>query len=1095
LIIALFCGAAWSQVSTSQITGLVQDQSGSSIPTAEVSLTQTATALTRTTLTGPDGSYVFPNLPVGPYKLNVSKNGFKSAVRSGIVLQVDSNPVINITLEVGSVNESVLVEASASMVETHEGGIGQVIDNQRVIELPLNGRQATDLIYLSGGATSAPAGDLNTNKNYPTQTISVGGGLPNAISYLMDGASNNDPFNNLNLPFPFPDALQEFKVETSAIPAQYGQHAAAAVNVVTKSGTNSYHGDLFEFLRNGALNSRDSFAIARDSLKRNQFGGTIGGPLRKDRLFFFLGYQGTYVKSDPPSTTANIPTQAMLNGDFTAFASAACQGSNKTLGAPFVNNQISPNLFSTPALNLIKHLPVAQANQCGLIQYGIVSDNTEHQVLGRVDYQLSVKHQLYSRYFFANYQNPVTYDPNNVLTANKTGVDDQSQSFVLGDNYTLTPSLIASTHATVNRTHAYRVVPSYFTPSDLGVNMHDLLPGFMGISVASGFSLGTGATNPGYFNSLAYQLSEDINLVRGTHQIAFGVNYIRAIMNSLNNRPTNGQFTFSSVTGCANCTGVALADFMIGTVSGGFVQGGQVFDNDRANFVGIYAQDSWKINRRLTVNYGVRWEPFLPESNRNGYVEHFDPALFASGFRSPQYVNSPAGLIYPGDAGFPGTSNISSKKAQFAPRAGVVWDPTGDGKMTVRASYGIFYDTPQLFFYTRFANNPPWGAQISQTIVNFTNPWATYQGGDPFPGLYTVSKNMPFPAAGVYVNMPLHTNPPYVQQWNLSVQRQVGSNLLLAANYFGNSTTHMWTALEANPALAVPGATLATENQHRVLYLQNPTQGAAYSTIGQVDDGGKADYHGLLLTAQRRMSNNFSLLTNFTWSHCISDPETTELTGPSYVNPASRRMDRSNCSSDRRRIFNLAFIANSPRWTNHLANTVLGGWQFSTVLRYQSGNFATVTAGSDLNLSGIGAQRPNETGTNPILSQAVPGSQRFSVQYLDPTPTATSSGIIKGAFSTAGLGAGSFGTLGALNIVNPSMVQVDMKISRTFQIRERQTLEFRWEVFNAPNRVNLAAPNTTLNSGTFGQITSDINGSSSQSGDPRIMQLALKFVF
>jgi hypothetical protein len=262
-----------------------------------------------------------------------------------------------------------------------------------------------------------------------------------------------------------------------------------------------------------------------------------------------------------------------------------------------------------------------------------------------------------------------------------------------------------------------------------------------------------------------------------------------------------------------------------------------------------------------------------------------------------------------------------------------------------------------------------------------------------------------------------------------------------------------------------------------------------------VDDGGKSSYNGLLVSAQRRMSNNFSALTNFTWSLCIGDPETTELTGPSYVNPTSRQMDRGNCSSDRRRIFNFTFIANTPHFSNKMTNAILSGWQYSTILRYQSGNYATVTAGSDLNFSGIGNQRPNGTGAAPILAQAVPGSQRFSVQYLDPTPNAVPSGISKGAFSTYGLGAGSFGTLGALNIVNPSMVQVDMKLARTFRVRERQTVEFRWEVFNVPNRVNLGVPNTVLNSGTFGQITSDINGSSSQAGDPRIMQLALKYVF
>jgi hypothetical protein len=1072
----------WAQaVSTSQISGTVQDSTGLAVPNAEVRAIQTATGMVRTASTSTEGSYAFPNLPVGPYRLQVTKEGFAPYVQSGIVLQVDSNPAINVTLKVGTVNEQVVVEASAAMVETHSNGVGQVIDQQRILEMPLNGRQATDLIFLSGGATTAPAGDLNTNKNFPTQTISVGGGLPNAISFVMDGATNNDPFNNLNLPIPFPDALQEFKVETSAIPAQYGQHAAAAVNVVTKTGSNQIHGDAFDFLRNGDLNARDFFASSRDSLKRNQFGGTIGGPIRKDKLFFFAGYQGTIVRSNPPTTVNTVATQDMLNGNFTTFASAACQGNkNVTLAAPFVNNQISPALLNQQALNFLKHVPVS-TNPCGTIQYGIPNNNREHQILGRIDDQLSEKHQFFGRYFIANYNNPVLYDSSNVLTANKTGVADQSQSFVLGDNYTFTPSTIASFHGTLNRTRGLRVVPNYFSPTDLGVQLVSQIPGFMGISVGSGtggFSLGGGATNPGYFNSTDFQFAEDVNLIRGSHQIAFGVNYIHAILNSANNRPTNGQFSFNG-----QALGLAMADFMLGTVSGGFVQGNEVFDNDRSNFIGLYVQDSWKIGRRLTLNYGVRWEPFLPEHNWNGYVDHFDPSLFAQGVKSKVYVNGPAGLMFPGDLGFPGMSNVFAQKADFTPRVGIVFDPKGDGRMTIRASYGTFYDTPQLFFYTRFANNPPWGAQISLPSTNFTTPWATYPGGDPFPALNAVAKNMQFPLAGVYVNMPLHVKPPYVQQWNLSIQRQIGANLLLSASYFGNTATHFWTGTEANPAQPVPGATLATENQHRLLFLKNSTQGQYYSTIGTVDDGGKAHYNAMLLVAQRRLSNNFTALGNFTWSHCISDPETTELTGPTYTNPANRAQDRANCSSDRRYLMNISLVANSPRLSNKGLNMVAGGWQLSTIVRYQSGNYATVIAGVDPALSGIGNQRPNQVLPDAFATPG-PGSQTFSIQYLN-----------RSAFTTTGLGPGILGNLGPLNILNPGMVQVDMGLSRIFRFRERQTIQFRWEVFNVPNRLNAAAPSTTLSSGTFGQITSDINGSGSQAGDPRIMQLALKLVF
>jgi hypothetical protein len=282
----------------------------------------------------------------------------------------------------------------------------------------------------------------------------------------------------------------------------------------------------------------------------------------------------------------------------------------------------------------------------------------------------------------------------------------------------------------------------------------------------------------------------------------------------------------------------------------------------------------------------------------------------------------------------------------------------------------------------------------------------------------------------------------------------------------------------------VQGATLATENQHRVLYLQSQVKGQYYSTIGQVDDGGKAHYNALLLVAQRRLSNNFSVLGNFTWSHCISDPETTEITGPTYVDPANRQQDRANCSSDRRRILNTSMVANSPRFSNKAINMLASGWQLSAIVRYQSGNYTTVTTGVDNALSGIGSQRPNQVLANPFATAIGPGSQTFSIQYLN-----------RGAFSTTALGPGILGTMRPLSILNPGMVQVDMGLSRIFKIREKQNVQLRWEVFNVPNRLNAGAPSTTLSSGTFGQISSDINASGSQAGDPRIMQLALKYIF
>ena len=321
----LGCASAWAQQSTAQINGVVHDASGLSVPGAEIKATQTATGLVRTTVSNPDGAYTLTSLPIGPYLLEFSKNGFNKYVQSGVQLQVDSNPTVDATLKVGSVSESIIVEANASLVETHNTNIGQVVDSQRVSEMPLNGRNPIELVFLAGMATYPGNGAINTVRNYPTVVVSVAGGQGNGLSYLLDGANYQDPYNNLSLPLPFPDALQEFKVETSALPAQYGFHAAAAVNAVTKSGTNEFHGDLFEFLRNGDLNARDYFATSRDTLKRNQYGGVVGGPIKKDKLFFFGGYQKTTQRSDPAQQSAFVPTPTMLSGDFTAVASAGLQ--------------------------------------------------------------------------------------------------------------------------------------------------------------------------------------------------------------------------------------------------------------------------------------------------------------------------------------------------------------------------------------------------------------------------------------------------------------------------------------------------------------------------------------------------------------------------------------------------------------------------------------------------------------------------------------------------------------------------------------------------------------------------------------------------
>jgi hypothetical protein len=1061
LVWLLAAAPGWCQaVASSQVSGVVKDSSGGVLPGVEVQITKTDTGMTRTVSTGADGSFVFPNLPVGPYQLKATLQGFSTYVQDGIVLQVNTNPTIDVAMSVGSVGEQVTVAANASTVETRPTGVGQVIGNEQVTQIPLNGRQATELIFLSGLATAAPAGDLNTNKNYPTVTISVAGGQANGITYIMDGGTHNDPFNNLNLPTPFPDALQEFKVETSSLPARYGHHAASAVNLVTKSGTNAYHGNLFEFLRDYHFNARNFFAPTRDSLKRSQFGGTLGGPIVRDRLFFFGGYQGRIEKSNPPTTISFVPTAAMLAGDFTAVASPACSGRQITLspGAGFVNNTINPSTFNSVALKFLEHVPVSN-DPCGRLQYGIPNDNTEHQTLARGDYTVSPSQTVFGRYMYAVYDNPGTYDGKNVLTLSRTGQNNQVHSFVGGHNWVLSAFMVNAFHVTFNKTLNDRPLPLYFSPADLGAAVYSPQPGYMGVSVTNGFNIGTGATNPGYFNSDSFQISDDIDIIRGHHQLSFGGNWIRTKIETVNNRPTNGQFTFNG-----QATGLGLADFLLGRVSN-FLQGNPVYDFDENDYVGAYAQDEWKIRQNLTLNAGLRWEPFLPIKNSLDYVSNFDEARFDAGIRSQAYPQAPPGLLFPGDEGFPGSAAMHNTLSQFAPRVGMVWQL--NEKTAFRGGWGRFFDTPHLFFNTRFANNPPWGAQITLTSPpgGFINPYLTYAGGNPFPALATDWKDQAFPTAGVYVNAPLDTEPTSLQQWNVGVQRQV-SDWLLTASYLGNHSSHLWRATELNYAIFTPGATTATTNARRRLVLKNPASGVFYGTIGQLDDTGRANYNGMLLSAQHRMKNGLSALINYTLSKCMSDPATTEITGPTIVDPNNAGLDYSYCDSDRRHVLNVSLVAHTPALSNGALNAVLGDWQIAPLVRWQSGSRFSVTTGVDNALSGMGGQRAVQVLDNVYGDKTVDN-------YLNAA-----------AFTSPD--AGTYSALRPNAFVGPSRLQNDLALTKLFRVSAR-TFQFRWEVFNVLNTPGFNNPTSALNSTNFGRILS--------AGDPRIMQFAFKFDF
>src|SRR6267378_1060605 len=409
------CADAWAQA-TAQISGAVRDQSGAVLPGVDVTATQTDTGISRTAVTNETGSYVLANLPLGPYRFEAALPGFRTFVQTGIVLQVNSNPVINPILQIGQVTEQVEVQANASFVETRSTAVGQVMENERILELPLQGRQVTDLITLAGAAVeTGKSAAEGWNKGTTAGTfISVAGGQNFGVMYSLDGAMHNNGYDGTSMPMPFPDALQEFKVDASGIGAAGGTRGSGGqVNAVTKSGTNGLHGNAFEFVRNYMFNARNFFALKRDTLKRNQFGGTLGGPIAKNKLFFFAGYQGTKTSSNPSDKIDYIPTAAMMAGDWTTFASAACNaGRPVNLSGPFANNRIDPSLYSRPAVIIVSKLPKPQ-DECGKIVYSVPDNSNEYQIVGKADYQKSDRHSIFGRYVVTSYKSPHPYDLTN----------------------------------------------------------------------------------------------------------------------------------------------------------------------------------------------------------------------------------------------------------------------------------------------------------------------------------------------------------------------------------------------------------------------------------------------------------------------------------------------------------------------------------------------------------------------------------------------------------------------------------------------------------------------------------------------------------
>jgi hypothetical protein len=1103
----LFSVPAFSQsVAVAEVSGNVTDPSGSAVANAAVTMTETDKATTRSTTSDPSGHYVFPNLPVGPYRLEVKAQGFKDYVQSGIVLVVNNNIQINVALQVGSITERIEVSGVTSAVETKETSVAAVIDQQRINELPLNNRQATQLILTLGAAVYADSGDTGSKTFWSATRIAVAGGQGNGTAYLLDGGDNTDAMSNVNMPFPFPDALQEFSIETSAVSSRFGTHPGATVNVVTKSGSNALHGDLFEYLRNGDTNARNFFAPVHDGLKRNQYGATAGGKIIKDKLFFFGGWQGTRNRSAPPQLQTHIPTTAMLNGDFSTIAGAGCNN-NKAVqlmdpssspAVPFSGNQIPVKQLSSVAVALTKYLPISQANPCGLVTYGIPQTGDSDEAIGRVDFVQNERHTIFGRYYANHWQNPPVFDGKNLLTTTSPGNFELAQSATIGDNFTFSPNTLNSFHFTFNRIRDNRGPTDFpINWTQLGSPMYSAVPNFLLISgMTGGFTTYCGTCAPGHFNFNGFQAADDVDLVRGRHSMAFGVNLIRIQNNTISGFDENGAPTFDG-----SFTGLGMVDFLLGYMHD-FIQTNATPDDLRQWVMSLYAQDSFRVSKNFVLNYGLRWEPTFSDPDKYGRGTSFSQPAFLNNQHSTVYPTAPAGLFFKGDNGIP-AAMWNGSKANFAPRLGLVWDPRGDGKQTLRVGAALLYDSTETWFNERETTNPPYGNSIDVgSTGTLANPWAGYPGGNPFP---QKPGQAFFPNFGVYINMPINPKPTYVEQWNVTYQRQLPANWLLSVSYLGNHTTHLWIAEERNPAIFNPAATCTiagvtytpcsstkNTNQRRLFFSQSQAQGQYYASVDTMDDGAVSRYQGLLISGTHRFSNHFSMNLNFTDSYCVSDYDFgAALAGSTNSQIFNRHADWGPCISDTRYNFNFSTFAQS-WWNggNAWAKRILSDWQLAPIIQARSGQPLNITTGTDNSLTGLGNDRPNQVLSNVYASNPNSCKTAPCVQWLSP------------AAFLPNLPLGTYGNLGRNAVRGPHFVNFDLGLYRVFKITERYNVQFRAEAFNIlnhPNFVGAFAPSGQPAGASFNTLTQ--NFSSSQFGqingayDPRIFQFALKFVF
>ena len=1152
LAIAAAVFPAWAGVD-GRISGTVRDASGAVVPQAEITARNTETDARLVARSDDRGAYSFPALPVGRYELTFSAAGFRPYLRTGVIVDANAALTVDAVLEIGVKTDVVTVIENQLHVETSSTQMGEVITGEQITSVPLNGRSFTDLLTLQAGVAPvtsitsetvqdvgasalSPSGDLNPG------TISINGQREFANAFIVNGSDVEEDANMGAAIVPNLDSIAEFRVLTNNFDAEYGEFSGGQINVVTKSGSNTFHGDAFEFLRNTDLDARNFFSPARGVFQQNQFGGTVGGPIARDKLFFFADYQGTGSKQGVDSGLITVPSVAERTGNVgalpgtvtgTAWANLLTQELGYTVspGEPyasiFPDGMIPQKAWSAPAKNLLQYIPAP--NNAG----GTFSTSAANQTLrddkGAYRLDSNSRWGLNSIYYFIDDWSqdnpyPVAQGGANVPGFNAI-YSGRAQLVDLGNTKSLTPNVVNEFHFSYmrNRNDLGKPVGGVGVSLasqgfEVGVNT----PGIVPLSPKTegvesvGFNSFTFGTNTNELKQAGniYQWLDNFSRVLGTHTIKIGGEFHYDQLNTNAIAQFNGSFLFFGTE-----TGSDFADFLLGIPSQYNQSQLQAFYG-RNKYVGLYAQDSWRISRNLTFNYGLRWDRIEP-----WYEKYNQIATFEAGKQSLAFPGAPPGILYPTDPGVSRTLAPPGNR-DFAPRVGLAYSPSpsgdgllakilgGPGKSSVRASYGMFYTAIEALTLGVMSANAPYGTTYTSPAPPlFATPFITASNGNiihqAFPvqlaPLNTSAKhpdpNVDWsqfePITGL-PNYPTTNRIPYSEEYMLSLERGIGASTVLSVSYVGSQSHRLLVLVEANPgnpalclmlsnpANLAPGQTpcgpfgedtVYTTSTHAVYDGTREPLGSNFGSNANQATAGNSNYNALETTL-RHSSKRLTFLLGYTYSK--SQDQSSNV--GEEVNPLDPRLSRALSAFDVKHNFVASYSYRVPfeslfratnRWTS--------GWEISGITRFSSGLPVTLVNFGDNSLLGAEPNGINNFGVD--LPELIPGSLEINKNPRNGSPYFNTSLFSLQPLGTPGNSPRRF-------FYGPGINNFDIAVLKSLALTESKSLQFRVEAFNAFNHAQFYGPSAVdgnINSSTFGLVLS--------AAPPRLVQVGAKFIF